>query len=67
VALKISYVYDYINKICRTQAEVILNHLNPNVRATGKAEAKHRKCKKLKLGGGQVYHRSTDCSFRVVA
>jgi hypothetical protein len=30
---KISYVYDYITKLCRRQAEVILNHENPNVHA----------------------------------
>jgi hypothetical protein len=29
VALKIPYVYDYIPELCRTQAEVILNHVNP--------------------------------------
>jgi hypothetical protein len=32
---KIPYVYDYITKLCRRQAEVILNHKNPNVRAIG--------------------------------
>jgi hypothetical protein len=26
VVLKIPYVYDYITKLCRTQAEVILKH-----------------------------------------
>jgi hypothetical protein len=31
VAFKIPYVYDYITKLCRTQEEVILNHLNPNI------------------------------------
>jgi hypothetical protein len=31
VAFKISYVYGYITKFCRTQGEVILNHVNPNV------------------------------------
>jgi hypothetical protein len=29
VAFKIPYVYDYITKLCWTQAEVILNHRNP--------------------------------------
>jgi hypothetical protein len=36
VAFKIPYMYDYITKLCRTQAEVILNHLNPNIHDIGK-------------------------------
>jgi hypothetical protein len=35
LAFKIPYVYDYITKLCRRQAEVIQNHPNPNVRAIG--------------------------------
>jgi hypothetical protein len=31
LAFKIPYVYDNISKLCRRQAEVILNHENPNV------------------------------------
>jgi hypothetical protein len=56
---KIPYVYDYITKLCRRQAEVIQNHENPNVSAIGQEEARHRKHKRLKLGGGQVYDRSS--------
>jgi hypothetical protein len=41
------------------QAEVILNHENPNVRAIGQGEPRHRKYKRLKLGGGQTYDRSS--------
>jgi hypothetical protein len=41
-------------------AEVILNHVNSNVLGTGQGEARHRKYKRLKLGGGQVYDRSAD-------
>jgi hypothetical protein len=59
LAFKIPYVYDYITKLCRRQAEVILNHENPNVRAIGQGEARHRKYKRLKLGGGQAYDRSS--------
>jgi hypothetical protein len=55
VAFKIPYVYTYITNLCRTQAEVILSHVNPNVRGIGQ-EA--RKYKRLKLGSGQAY----DCS-----
>jgi hypothetical protein len=35
VAFKNPYLYDYITKLCRTQAEVILNHVDPNIRGTG--------------------------------
>jgi hypothetical protein len=59
-AFKLPYVYDYITKLCRQQAEVILNHDNENVRNIGQAEARHRKYKRLKLGGGQAYDRSSD-------
>jgi hypothetical protein len=59
LAFKIPYVYDYVTKLCRRQAEVILNHENPNVRAIGQGEAGHRKHKRLKLGGGQAYDRSS--------
>jgi hypothetical protein len=60
VAFKIPYAYDCITKLCRTQAEVIVNQVNPNVRGTGQGEARHRKYKRLKLGGGQAYDRMTD-------
>jgi hypothetical protein len=55
--LKVPHVYDDINKLCRRQTEVILNHENPNVRAIEQGEARHRKRKRLKLGGGQAYDR----------
>jgi hypothetical protein len=58
VAFQIPYVYDYITKLCRQQAEIIQNHENENVRYIGKGEAPHRKYKRPKLGGGHVY----DCS-----
>jgi hypothetical protein len=60
VAFKIPYIYDYITKLCRQQAEVIQNHDNGNVRNIGQDEARHRKCKRLNLGGGQAYDRSSD-------
>jgi hypothetical protein len=56
---KIPYVYDYITKLCRRQAEVILNHENSNVLAIGQGEPRHRKYKRLKLCGGQAYDRSS--------
>jgi hypothetical protein len=60
VAFKISYVYEYITELFRTQAEVILSHVNPNLRGTGQGEARHRKHKRLQLGGGQAYYLSAD-------
>jgi hypothetical protein len=60
VAFEITYVHDYITKLWRIQAELILNHVNPNVRGIGQGEARHRKYKRLKLGGGQVYGRSAN-------
>jgi hypothetical protein len=47
------YVYNYITKLCRQQAEVRQNHENEHVRSIGLGEAIHRKYKRLKLGGGQ--------------
>jgi hypothetical protein len=60
LAFKLPYFYDYITKLCRQQAEVILNHDNENVRNIGQGKARHRKYKRLKLGGGQAYDRSSD-------
>jgi hypothetical protein len=60
MAFKIPYMYDYIIKFYTTQAEVILNHVNPNARGTGRGEARHRKHKRLKPGGGEAYNRSAD-------
>jgi hypothetical protein len=37
-----------------------VNHENANVRNIGQGEARHRKYKRLKLGGGQAYDRSSD-------
>jgi hypothetical protein len=54
VAFQIPYVYDYVTKTCRHQAEVIQNHENKNVPCVGQGEAGHRKYKRLKLGGGHV-------------
>jgi hypothetical protein len=54
------YVYDYMTKLCRQQTEVILNHDNENVHDIGQGEVRHRKYKRLKLGGGQAYDRSSD-------
>jgi hypothetical protein len=54
------YVYDYKTKLCRQQAEVVRNHENEHVHGIEQGEARHRKCKTLKLGGGQLYSRLSD-------
>jgi hypothetical protein len=59
MAFEIPYVYDYVTKTCRQQAEVVQNHENEHVRYIGQGKARHRKYKRLKLGGGHVYDRSS--------
>jgi hypothetical protein len=58
-AFNIPYIYDYITKLCRQQAKVIQNNANANVRNIGQGEAEHRKHKRLNLGCGQLYDRSS--------
>jgi hypothetical protein len=58
MAFNLQCIYDSIAKSCRHQAEVTKNHENEHVRSIRQGEAKHRKYKRLKLGGGQTY----DCS-----
>jgi hypothetical protein len=36
------------------------NHKNEHVRGVGEVEAKHREYKRLKLGGGKAYDRSSE-------
>jgi hypothetical protein len=42
-AANFPYVYDYITKLCRQQAEVIQNHENEHIRTIGQGTARHRK------------------------
>jgi hypothetical protein len=58
-------VYDYITKLCRRQAEVVQNHENKHARGIGQGETRHRKYKKLKLGCGQAYDRSSGSAIVV--
>jgi hypothetical protein len=55
-----SYVYDYITKLCRQQAEVIRNHENDCVRMIGEGEARRGMYKWLKVGSGEDYDCSSD-------
>jgi hypothetical protein len=41
----LAYAYAYMTKLCRQQAQVVLNHGNENIRNIGQGEARHRKCK----------------------
>jgi hypothetical protein len=59
-AYHVPYVYDYVTKSCRQQAEVIHNHENENI--IGQGETQHRKYKRLKLGGGHVYNNKRQLS-----
>jgi hypothetical protein len=43
--------------LCRKHAEVIQNRENEHVRGIKEGEARHRKYKRFKLGGGQAYDR----------
>jgi hypothetical protein len=60
ISFQIPYVYDYIIKLCRQQAQVIQHHENTHVRNIRQDEVRYRKYKKIKLGGGQAYDRSSD-------
>jgi hypothetical protein len=56
VAFHVPYIYDYITKLCRRRAETIHNHENENVCNIGQGETPHRKYKRLKPGGGNLYY-----------
>jgi hypothetical protein len=60
ISFQIPYVYDFKTKLCKQQAKVIQHHENIHVRNIGQGEARHRKYKRLKLGGGQAYDRLSD-------
>jgi hypothetical protein len=69
-AFNLPYVYDYITKFFRRQAEVIQNHENEHVRNIWQGEARPKKCKRLELGGGQfttVQVTICRCSIRSVS
>jgi hypothetical protein len=54
MAFKIPYLYDFVTKLCKEQATVILNHENVDMHNIGQCKTQHRKYKRLKLGGGQL-------------
>jgi hypothetical protein len=50
----------YITKFCSQQAAVIQNYENEHVHGIGQSEERHRKYKRIKLGGGKNYNHSND-------
>jgi predicted transcriptional regulator len=56
-AFNLPYKYDYVTELYRQQIEVIQNHENEHVRSTRQGEARRKKYKRLKLGGGEAYDR----------
>jgi hypothetical protein len=59
-AFNLRYIYSYITKLCRQQTDVMQNYENEHVHSVGQVDVRHKKCKRLKFGGGQAYHRSGD-------
>jgi hypothetical protein len=53
-AFNLPYVYDYVTKLCKKQAEIIRNHENELVRGIDQGDARHRKYRTLNLGGGKA-------------
>jgi hypothetical protein len=53
------YVYDYVKKNVLAK-RTHTNHENEHVRGIGQGEARHRKYKRLELGGCQTYDLSSD-------
>jgi hypothetical protein len=47
MVFEVSYIYDYMTKLRRQQAEIIHNHGYENFRNIGQGEARHRKYKKV--------------------
>jgi hypothetical protein len=47
-------------ELCTQRAKIIQHHENEHIRSVGQGEARYRKYKMLKLGGGQPYKRSSD-------
>jgi hypothetical protein len=43
MAFKIPYLYDFVTKLCRQRATVMLNHENVSIRNIGQSEAQRRK------------------------
>jgi hypothetical protein len=60
MAFQIPYMYDYITRSCRQQAQVVPKHENAHIRNVEQGKARYRKYNGLKLGGGRAYDRSSE-------
>jgi len=49
-SFKIPYLYDFVTKLCREQADVTRSHSNLDIRTIGQGEERQTKCKRLQLG-----------------
>jgi hypothetical protein len=49
MVFKLSYIYNYITKLCRQQAEVIQNHKNANISNIGQGDADTGNIRSLNL------------------
>jgi hypothetical protein len=58
VVFSIPYIYGFITRLCRQQADVIRNHENAYIGRIGINAVAHRKGKRLKLCGGRAYNSS---------
>jgi hypothetical protein len=68
VVFKIPYVYDCITKLCRTQAEIVVNFINPNVRCAGQEKLVIGSIRGSNLASVKpTTVQPTNCSVRVVA
>jgi hypothetical protein len=68
VSLKIPCLYDYKTKLCRTQAEVILNHVNQMYVVLDKENRSVGSIRGLNFAAVRpTTVQLTNCSFRVVA
>lgn len=59
VQLQIPYVYVHMTKLANQQTEVVQFHENENFRNIRQGEARHRKYRRLKQGGGQYFYWAT--------
>jgi hypothetical protein len=60
MTFNLPYIYDYVIKLCRQQAEVVRNHENEHVCSIGKPKPDTKKYNRLKLGNVEAYDCSSD-------
>jgi hypothetical protein len=60
MALNLPNVYDYTTNCAGDKQKSYKIMENEHVRSIEEGEARHRKFRRLKLGGGQAYVRSSD-------